>query len=149
MFTGALALLIMHRKRDMPLVLLPFSVLSVLVTCVNPLRPEMVVALPSFYFPLREGDGYPGVYNPHLVPNCSEAGSLCATVSQSLLTTPDGQKYNLGAIVSFFFFQIFGGQVGIPVILLTLYFTKGVKKHPMLVNFLVTWIVYSVPFCIL
>ncbi|KAL5485049.1 hypothetical protein ACEPAI_7691 [Sanghuangporus weigelae] len=89
----------------------------------------MVVGLPSFYFPLREGNGYP--------------------VSQSLLTTSDGRNYSLSAVVSFFFFQIFGGQVGIPVILLTLYFSKGARKHPMLVNFLVTWIIYSVSFCIL
>ncbi|KAL5507117.1 hypothetical protein ACEPAH_6573 [Sanghuangporus vaninii] len=89
----------------------------------------MLFDLPSFYFPLREDDGYPG--------------------TQTLLATSDGRKYSLGGVVIFFFLQIFGGQIGVPGILLTLYIVKGLRRHPMLVNFLVTWIIYSISFCIL
>lgn len=61
---------------------------------------------------------------------------------------PAGQ-YKLAAVVIFFVFQIVGGHLGVPVILLTLIFRKGMKRHPMLINFLVTWVIYSTSFCIL
>lgn len=73
-------------------------------------------------------------------------------VSSSILSTmqvdPAGQ-YKLAAVVIFFVFQIVGGHLGVPVILLTLIFRKGMKRHPMLINFLVTWVIYSTSFCIL
>ncbi|KAL5485048.1 hypothetical protein ACEPAI_7690 [Sanghuangporus weigelae] len=87
----------------------------------------MVAGLPSFYFPLRQADLY----------------------SQSILTTSIDRDYPLSAIVVFYTLQIFGGHLGIPVILFTLYLTKGMKRHPLLVNFLITWIIYTTSFCVL
>lgn len=70
----------------------------------------------------------------------------------SILSTMQGDpagQYKLAAIVIFFVFQIIGGHLGVPIVLLTLIFRKGMKRHPMLINFLVTWIIYSTSFCIL
>ncbi|PAV19456.1 hypothetical protein PNOK_0439000 [Pyrrhoderma noxium] len=63
---------------------------------------------------------------------------------------PSGQiQYSPNAIIIFFVFQILGGHVGIPFILLTFYLSKGIPRHPLLINFLVTWMIYSTSFCIL
>ncbi|PAV19457.1 hypothetical protein PNOK_0439100 [Pyrrhoderma noxium] len=78
---------------------------------------------PSFYFPIRDSD------NPQ----------------ESVLDT----KNLTGATVLFFFLQIFGGHLGIPFVLLTVYLTAGVRRHAMLLNFLISWVIYTTSFCIL
>ncbi len=45
--------------------------------------------------------------------------------------------------------QIAGGQVGLPIIIATLLISKKVARHPALINFFCTWVVYSVVYCIL
>ncbi|KAF7338008.1 hypothetical protein MVEN_02024700 [Mycena venus] len=42
--------------------------------------------------------------------------------------------------------QIFGGHLGIPVVLLTAAFSKKVQRHPVLISFLATWVIYATPF---
>lgn len=45
--------------------------------------------------------------------------------------------------------QLAGGQVGMPIIILTYFLNKNVKRHPVLVNFWFTWMLYSVSYCLL
>jgi hypothetical protein len=45
--------------------------------------------------------------------------------------------------------HIIGGQVGLPIMVLTFLLCKNVSRHPTLVNFCITWIVYSVSYCLL
>lgn len=58
-------------------------------------------------------------------------------------------EYRTTISVVYFFLQIFGGHLGIPVILLTFFLKKDLRKHPLLINFLVTWVLYSSSFCLL
>jgi len=44
---------------------------------------------------------------------------------------------------------IAGGQVGLPLVIVTLLFSKKAIRHPILINFFCTWIIYSVVFCLL
>ncbi|PAV19454.1 hypothetical protein PNOK_0438800 [Pyrrhoderma noxium] len=83
---------------------------------------------PSFYFPIRHG----GTHQ-----------------AQELLVTSGGKHFDLSAVIGFFLLQILGGHVGIPFVLLTLYFAGGIRRHPMLVNFMFTWVIYTTSFCIL
>ncbi|PBL00560.1 hypothetical protein ARMGADRAFT_384848 [Armillaria gallica] len=50
---------------------------------------------------------------------------------------------------AFITLHIVGGQVGLPVILLTWAFSKSVVRHPTLVNLWITFVVYSISYCIL
>lgn len=52
-------------------------------------------------------------------------------------------------VAFFFFFQIFGGQFGMALILGTVVLSKKVTKHPLLVSFLASWMLYSTSFCLL
>ncbi|KAF7784085.1 hypothetical protein Agabi119p4_250 [Agaricus bisporus var. burnettii] len=45
--------------------------------------------------------------------------------------------------------QISGGQVGLPIIIATLVLSKKVARHPTLINFFCTWVIYSIVFCLL
>ncbi|KAG7452325.1 uncharacterized protein BT62DRAFT_298067 [Guyanagaster necrorhizus] len=45
--------------------------------------------------------------------------------------------------------HIAGGQVGVPIIILTWAFSKNVVRHPTLVNLWITFVVYSISYCIL
>jgi len=45
--------------------------------------------------------------------------------------------------------HIVGGQVGLPIIIATLLTSKKVARHPTLVNFFCTWVIYSIVYCIL
>ncbi|THH05816.1 hypothetical protein EW145_g4516 [Phellinidium pouzarii] len=69
---------------------------------------NMLAGLLSFYFPLRNDVDYPS--------------------SQSRLATVDGEQYNPSAVAMFFTLQIFGGHIGIPIILLTLFKSKDVRS---------------------
>jgi len=44
---------------------------------------------------------------------------------------------------------IVGGQVLVPLLLVSFLFTRGLRRHPTLLNFLVSWIVYSIAVCLL
>ena len=44
---------------------------------------------------------------------------------------------------------IAGGQVGLPLVIVTLLFSKKAIRHPTLINFFCTWVIYSVVFCLL
>ncbi|KAK0233653.1 hypothetical protein IW262DRAFT_1477172 [Armillaria fumosa] len=50
---------------------------------------------------------------------------------------------------AFIALHIVGGQVGLPIILLTWAFSKSVVRHPTLVNLWIAFIVYSISYCIL
>ncbi|TFK36963.1 hypothetical protein BDQ12DRAFT_232379 [Crucibulum laeve] len=45
--------------------------------------------------------------------------------------------------------HIAGGQVGLPIIIATFLLAKNVTRHPSLINFCITWVIYSVCYCIL
>ena len=44
--------------------------------------------------------------------------------------------------------QVIGGQVGLPLFIGTMLFSKKVKRHLMLVNFCGSWIIYSIVYCL-
>lgn len=44
----------------------------------------------------------------------------------------------------FVFLQAFGGQVGLPLFVGTMIMAPSVKRHWTLINFLISWIIYSV-----
>ena len=48
----------------------------------------------------------------------------------------------------FIFFQVFGGQVGMPLFIITMLFAPSVKRHLTLVNFCASWIIYSIVYCL-
>ncbi|KAJ6500744.1 hypothetical protein C8R45DRAFT_978971 [Mycena sanguinolenta] len=71
-------------------------------------------------------------------------------LSQFILHPVEGTRAQQNAsIAGFMFLQIFGGHFGIPLLLLTSVFSKKVQRHPMLVNFWVTWIIYTTSFTLL
>lgn len=45
--------------------------------------------------------------------------------------------------------QIIGGQIGLPIIITTILFSKRISRHPTLINFCITWVIYSISYCIL
>ncbi len=55
---------------------------------------------------------------------------------------------SVGEAYVFFVLQILGGHVGIPIILLT-YSITGIRRHPLVENFLVTWVIYTTSLCLL
>lgn len=42
-----------------------------------------------------------------------------------------------------------GGQVGLPILIATFLFAKKVYRHPTLINFCITWVIYSVSYSML
>lgn len=44
--------------------------------------------------------------------------------------------------------QVIGGQVGLPLFIGTMLFSKKIKRHLMLVNFCGSWIIYSIVYCL-
>ncbi|KAJ7491051.1 hypothetical protein FB451DRAFT_1221864 [Mycena latifolia] len=70
--------------------------------------------------------------------------------TQFVFHPADGtQAYRDGLIAGCMFLQIFGGHFGIPLVLLTAAFSKKVQRHPMLINFCVTWVLYATSFTLL
>ncbi|KAF7331220.1 hypothetical protein MSAN_02440800 [Mycena sanguinolenta] len=68
-------------------------------------------------------------------------------LSQFILHPVEGTQARQNAsIAAFMFLQILGGHFGIPLLLLTSVLSKKVQRHPMLVNFWVTWIIYTTSF---
>ena len=49
----------------------------------------------------------------------------------------------------FFAIHLAGGHIGLPILVGTFLFSKTAKRHPTIVNFCVTWIFYSVIYCLL
>ncbi|KAJ7491044.1 hypothetical protein FB451DRAFT_1166349 [Mycena latifolia] len=71
-------------------------------------------------------------------------------VTQYTLHPANGtQAHRNGLIVGFMFLQIFGGHIGIPLVLLTVAFSKNVQRHPTLINFCVAWLMYATAFTLL
>ncbi|KAI0089244.1 hypothetical protein BDY19DRAFT_133221 [Irpex rosettiformis] len=60
----------------------------------------------------------------------------------------DGTNFSRRQMYAFFSLQIIGGHVGVPIILAT-FLISGVRRHPLVVNFLGTWIIYATSFCLL
>ncbi|KAI5123862.1 hypothetical protein M0805_005679 [Coniferiporia weirii] len=60
-----------------------------------------------------------------------------------------GPKFRTIIVSVYFFLQIFGGHFGVPIILITLLTKKDMQRHPLLINFLVTWVLYATAFCLL
>lgn len=57
---------------------------------------------------------------------------------------------HLGSLVEVYAtLLIAGGQAGLPIIILTFLFAKNVHRHPTVVNFCITMIIYSIVFCLL
>lgn len=50
---------------------------------------------------------------------------------------------------AFLLMLIIGGQVGLTLLVLTLLLWKGIQRHPTLINFCITWIIYSTVYCLL
>ncbi|KAL5501409.1 hypothetical protein ACEPAH_8669 [Sanghuangporus vaninii] len=48
----------------------------------------------------------------------------------------------------FIFLQVFGGQIGMPLFIVTMLFAPSVKRHLTLVNFCASWIIYSIVYCL-
>ncbi|KAF7331221.1 hypothetical protein MSAN_02440900 [Mycena sanguinolenta] len=68
-------------------------------------------------------------------------------LSQFILHPVEGTPAQQDAsIAGFMFLQIFGGHFGMPLLLLTSVLSKKVQRHPMLINFWVTWIIYTTAF---
>ncbi|KII94091.1 hypothetical protein PLICRDRAFT_50077 [Plicaturopsis crispa FD-325 SS-3] len=49
---------------------------------------------------------------------------------------------------AFLALHLIGGHIGLPILVLTFLFAKNVSRHPTLINFCVTWIVYSITYCL-
>ncbi|EJD03173.1 uncharacterized protein FOMMEDRAFT_156547 [Fomitiporia mediterranea MF3/22] len=49
----------------------------------------------------------------------------------------------------FFAILIIGGHIGIPLILLTISLCKKLQRHPLLLGFLTSWVLYTTSFCLL
>jgi hypothetical protein len=62
----------------------------------------------------------------------------------------DGTQAQPDALItSFMFFQIFGGHLGIPIILLTTALSKTIQRRAILTSFLVTWVIYTMSYTLL
>ncbi|OCB86828.1 hypothetical protein A7U60_g6001 [Sanghuangporus baumii] len=94
--------------------------------------------LQSFFFPVRN------------LTNVTNDSDEAYHFSSLILGPGSGNPGNKSVLISIYFFlQIFGGHVGVPAILLTLFLKKGIRRHPLLINFLVTWVLYATAFCLL
>ncbi|KAJ7700828.1 hypothetical protein B0H17DRAFT_1046755 [Mycena rosella] len=71
------------------------------------------------------------------------------TQFQQLHPADGTEAHRTGLIAGFMFMQIFGGHLGIPLVILTAIFSKNVQRHPMLINFCVTWFLYATAFTLL
>ncbi|KAH9944229.1 uncharacterized protein BXZ73DRAFT_96718 [Epithele typhae] len=49
----------------------------------------------------------------------------------------------------FFAIHLVGGHIGLPLLVVTFLFSKTAKRHPTIINFCVTWIIYSVIYCLM
>ena len=54
-----------------------------------------------------------------------------------------------GPIAAFMTLQIVGGHIGMGIILCTIFFSSRVVRHPIFVNFCVTWILYALSYTFL
>ncbi|KAI0068130.1 hypothetical protein BV25DRAFT_523845 [Artomyces pyxidatus] len=61
-----------------------------------------------------------------------------------------GYPYSIGYLApAFAALLILGGQVGLPILVLTCFISKRLHKHATIINFCITMIIYSVVFCLL
>ena len=49
----------------------------------------------------------------------------------------------------FFAIHLAGGHIGLPILVATFLLSKTAKRHPTIINFCITWIIYSVIYCLL
>jgi hypothetical protein len=54
-----------------------------------------------------------------------------------------------GLLTAFLALQILGGHVGIPLMLLTIFFSRQIMRHPIFVNFCATWILFTLSYTLL
>jgi hypothetical protein len=54
-----------------------------------------------------------------------------------------------GRLVLFLILHILGGHVGIPLILLTIFASRQLMRHPVFINFCVTWMCFSSSYLLL
>lgn len=108
----------------------------------SPSRPVLFVFIAA-----RAARGYNFVVGTGLLDNDSRH-----VISRRMFEAAD-DLYHLSGLESltsvFFGLHIVGGHVGLPILVLTFLFSKKVSRHPTIVNFCVTWILYSVSFCLL
>ncbi|KAJ7348888.1 hypothetical protein DFH08DRAFT_863713 [Mycena albidolilacea] len=68
-------------------------------------------------------------------------------LTQFTLHPGEGSQAHRDTLIGvFMFLQIFGGHIGMPLILLTTAFSKKIQKNPMFNNFCVIWFIYSTSF---
>jgi len=57
---------------------------------------------------------------------------------------------NLAGLTPVYFaLHLAGGHVGLPILVLTFLLSKEVQRHPVIINFCITWMIYSISFCLL
>lgn len=59
--------------------------------------------------------------------------------------TPDLSAY----IPPYFALHIVGGHIGLPILVLTFIISKRAKRSITVINFCITWILFSVSYCLL
>lgn len=52
-------------------------------------------------------------------------------------------------VIFFTILQVAGGQLLLPLLVMTIFLSKRVKRHPVFINFCISWIASSVTFCLL
>ncbi|KAJ7891337.1 hypothetical protein B0H14DRAFT_2560900 [Mycena olivaceomarginata] len=72
---------------------------------------------------------------------------LKCLVNQLSLHPAEGSQAHRDALIGgFMFLQIFGGHIGMPLIILTTAFSKKIQKNPIFNNFCVIWFIYATSF---
>ncbi|OBZ79461.1 hypothetical protein A0H81_01208 [Grifola frondosa] len=59
-------------------------------------------------------------------------------------STPDLQELT----PVFFGLHLVGGQIGLPIVVCIFLLSKDVRRHTTIINFCITWIIYSVAYCL-
>ncbi|KAJ8516114.1 hypothetical protein ONZ45_g6533 [Pleurotus djamor] len=114
--------------------------------------------LPSTFTPYNggeNGDKFAGLLPHGSVSVDQQFNPALATAAPStrfgLLLVGDAfvESPNLGHLApSFFALHIAGGHIGLPFLVLTFLLSSDVVRHPTLINFCLTWIIYSVVYCL-
>ncbi|KDQ31074.1 hypothetical protein PLEOSDRAFT_1111659 [Pleurotus ostreatus PC15] len=122
---------------------------------------------PLAFIPYADGEKFGGLL-PQGVPSTDKQFQPAFTIATpstrfGLLLPPGVQEEllryiqarmiasspNLEHLAPYFFaLHLAGGHIGLPILLLTFIFAKNVVRHPTLLNFCITWIIFSISYCI-
>ncbi|KAL4263414.1 hypothetical protein AB1N83_005869 [Pleurotus pulmonarius] len=93
---------------------------------------------------VRLRTGYIPLFYPDTLPSGIQEELLRYIQARMIASSP-----NLEHLAPYFFaLHLAGGHIGLPILLLTFIFAKNVVRHPTLLNFCITWIIYSISYCI-